>query len=338
METETTTVDNTTENTTPISDFTPSADFIASFANTHIEGAEYEAQADTTAKTENTDTQTTKTDEVVTDEKKGEKTEEKQEDKPAAQTETPPIKSFDEQLSEVFEGKFKSVDELKKALETPKEEFASDQVKFFNELIKSGTVKNIDNDYIKMVTADYESMENPIEILMEDLKLNDPKFKNADPDELEFEIRQRYKMDEWAPDGEDPSEAEKILSKRQLREATEARDRLIEKRESLKFIKKENPVDEAKVAQERQQRQAEFEKFVDKEVVTKINKLSTPIVDKEGKSKDPFEFSVEPSTVSKVANLMKLMNTDARVFFNQFVEKENFNHSKFAEYLTKAEN
>jgi hypothetical protein len=345
-------------------EFTPSPEFLEQFKNTPIEGADDEggnnpppanppvktqkelddeAAAAAAANGDQSEADKIKADEaaaakLVEDEKISKMNPEEKEaylkskDKPADPPPAPVVKSFDEEFAERFGGK--KPEEVKAALEGEKEEvFANDQIKFFNELAKKGVT--IDANYISAITKNYEGMDNPLEILAEQIRQDNPKM---DEDEIEFEIRTRYRMDEWSAEGEEPTEIEKIMAKRQLREAEEARVKLIDNRNSLSFIKPKDPQAEQIAARERLEAQQKFEKTIDTEIVPKVQKLSTEYTDDDG-VKHVLDFDIDESAKGRVVPLMKAMGSNAGAFFNQFVGNDKkFNHAKFLEYQYKAEN
>ena len=259
-------------------------------------------------------------------------------DDPNKNTPPPPPapegKKFEEEFAERFGGKsFEEVQKLIAAAEEPV--FANDQIKFFNELAKNGT--QIDENYIYQITRDYENMTDPMEILAEKMRQENPKM---DDDEIEFELRQKYQMDAWAKEeGEEATDIEKIMSKKMLREADEARDGMIEKRNSLRFIKPKDPVDEQKLAKERLEAQKQFESDVDSKIVPKVPSFKYEFTDKDGNKYGTFDFQIDANANGKVVQTMKAMGSNMDAFWNQFKgENGKFDHVKFYEYQLKAAN
>lgn len=244
----------------------------------------------------------------------------------------PVVKSFDEEFAERFGGK--KPDEVKAAIETPAEAvFANEQIKFFNELAKQGV--KIDADYVYQITRDYESMTDPVDILAEKIRQDNPKWTD---EMVEYEIRQKYKMDEWAAEGEEPTPIEKVMALRQLLEADEARDSMIEKRNSLTFIKTEDPKAKEQAAKDRLTAQTRFETTIDNEIVPKVPSLQTKFTDEKG-TEHTIEFQVDDSARGKVVQLMKAMGSDINAYWPQFSGKDGkFDHVKFYEMQLKAQN
>ncbi len=303
------------------------------FAGQEIDDSSFEpamtdedAKPDTESQTQTQDTTAQADSSLKTEETQTENTENK--------TEPTPTKSFEELLAERTGGKFSKWEELEAALNTPKEDFFDEEVRRINELKKNGV--KIDQDWFYLQTRDYENMEDPIEILAEAMKLENPGLTDK---EIEWEIRSKYRLDEWTQDGQDEDEItpkqkeiEEVFSAKMLREANQKRDELIAKRNSQSWKTPKNPEAEAKAIAEAKAAQEAWEKSI-LDVDSKTTKLSTAISDK-----DAFEFVIEPSEKSDVSKMMKEMGTNAGVFWQQFVEDGKINQQKVYETIIKARN
>lgn len=244
---------------------------------------------------------------------------------------TPAVKPFEEELLSRFGGKYKSVQEIEAALNTPPEpQFANDTVKFFNEFVTNGG--EINNDFLAAITTDYDKIDDGVELMMRHLKANDPRAKNWDDEDLEYEVRSMYKMDEWSDDdAEEQNETRKIMSKRLERDAKDAREALKQKQESLKYIKPVDPSIAAKEAENRQRDQQTWETEIVPKILETVSKLSTQLSDKEA-----FDYEIDAADKGEVAGLLKSMGNNAKTFWGQFYGKDGkFDHSKLARVLLR---
>lgn len=229
-------------------------------------------------------------------------------------------KTFDDELLSRFEGKYKNIDEITAALNSPPPELKIEDpfVNHLHELSKAGV--KIDQNFVNELAMDWDSIENPVVMLMEDLKRSDPKYKDWTDAELEYEIRHRYRMDEWNPeDGGEPTEVEKIYSIRQLREATEAGNRLKEKQNTLRNIPQPDTKAIELARTQAEERQKNYEAYVDKELIGKNGKLKIPLNEKE-----VFEYDLEPEQIAEAGKMVKEMGKN----FNAFMQYKGFQNEK----------
>lgn len=235
-------------------------------------------------------------------------------------TETKTEKNWDEVFFEKTGGKFKTWEEVEGVLNTPKDEY-DEEIKHLAELKKSGI--KFDNDFWELKTKDYDKLSSPIEILKESMRWKS-EYKGWTNEEIEFELKSKYRQNEWSEDGEDVNEIQSIMSKRMMRDAENEKQWLIEKRNSILSVKQP---DEAAIAlQQEQVKQAQvnWEKYLESEIVSKTNKLSVKLDDKE-----TFDFEVSDSDKREAAEIMKKMPNDINVFWSLFKdEKGNFDHKK----------
>lgn len=248
------------------------------------------------------------------------------------------VKPFEEELLSRFEGKYKTVDQIQEALKNPQkvEVFADEAVKNINEYVKNGG--KLDAAYLEAITTDYAAMQDGVEIAMRHLQATDPKFKNADSEELEYEVRSRYKMDEWSEDGaEEVNEVRKIMSKRIEREAEQFRTELIEKQNSLKFIKPIDPKIAENVAAEKATLLKDWVEKIVPEVVSKIPKLSTVLLDKDGKpTTESFDYTPDKADKDEVVRITNSMGENAKEFWGQFYDKDGkFDHTKLVRMMMR---
>lgn len=235
-----------------------------------------------------------------------------------AAAETP--KSWEEQFSEKTKGKFKTWEEVESILNAPKEEY-DEEIKALAELKKSGV--KFDNDFWELKTKDYDKLKDPIDILKESMKWK-PEYKGWSNDEIEYEIKQKYKQAEWSAEGEEPNELQVMMSKRMFRDSENDKQWLIEKKNALLTTKKPDPQAEQLALDQALQNQKNWEKFVDEEVAAKTSKLSVKLDEKES-----FDYEVSDSDKKEAANLMKQMPKDISVFWNLFKDGDGkLDHKK----------
>lgn len=230
-------------------------------------------------------------------------------------TETTSIitKSFEDELAERFEGKYKTLDELKADLAPKPSEFANDYIAKLNELAKQGVEFN--DEFWALQSKDFKSMTNPDVILLEAMRLN-PDYKDWTDRELKLELDDKYKRKEWADEGDEPTDTEILARKRLARDAEAARNELIKKQESHS-VKQPKPTAEQIAAANKAaaEAQAKWESFVDNDVLSKGTKLSTIIDDK---TNEVFEYAISDSDKKEIGNIMKQLPNNIDAFWNEF--------------------
>ncbi len=333
-------------------DFIPGADFTDQFANTPIGEDEDEHQEDNHSTDNNDDNQETpeqkeekfkaanggKTEsevaaakqKVIDDQVAADKVEEEKvskmtpeekekylEEKNKSTTGDEKPKPFEEELVTRFNGKYKTVAEIEAALNAPpkEQEFADETVRNLNEYVKNGG--KIDADYLREITTDYNAINDGVELAMRHLAATDPSFKNADAEELEYEVRKRYDMNNWSEDGDEVNDVRRVMEKKLQREAPEFRNALKEKQDKLQFIKPADPKIAEQAAEERKANLKEWVEKVVPNIVKEVSKLSTPLSDKEA-----FDYTNDANDMNEVVQVMNSMGENAKVFWGQFFDKE----------------
>lgn len=223
---------------------------------------------------------------------------------------TEPIKTFAQQLEELSGGKFKDWKEVEPLL-TPKEEL-DEEIRHLAELKKQGV--KFDKEFWELQTKDYSQMNDPFEVLLESMRKN-PDYEGLSDKVLGHLINEKYKMDDWAEEGEDPTEIETIQAELMKRDALRERQKLIEYKNARTLVKKPNEEQLSKQAELARTAQVNWESFVDAELAGKINKLSVVLDDK---SNSTFDFEYPQADKLEVANRMKDMTKDINVFWEQF--------------------
>jgi len=223
-------------------------------------------------------------------------------------------KSFEEQFAEKTAGKFKSWEEVETVLNTPKEEFANEQVKHWNDLAKKGIA--LDREFFELQSKDFENMDNPLEIRMEAMKRN-PEYQDLSQKTLELELNKKYNLSEWIEKDRADYTDEDIANREILdRDAIKDREWLVNFKNERSFGKEpdQNLINER--AESDRVAQSNWENFVDG-LSKEVSKLSTKIDDK-----DSVDFDVSDADRKYAADIMKTMTKDISVFWNQFTDKD----------------
>ena len=224
-------------------------------------------------------------------------------------------KSFEEELAERTEGKFNKWEDVEAIVKTPKEEFASEQVKHWNDLVKKGV--NLDKEFFELQEKDFENMDDPLEIRREAMKRH-PDYAGLSARSLEFELNKKYNLDEWIDkDDEDLTDEDQHNIELLKRDALKDREWLVDYKNERTFSKTPDPTQLSKKAESERQAQDNWERFVDEELANKTSKLSTKIDDK-----DTVDFEVSDADKKYAADMMKSMTKDISVFWNQFADKD----------------
>lgn len=250
----------------------------------------------------------------------------------------PPVvqKSFDEELVEKFGGKYKSVEEIKALLEKPEFEFADEKLAHWNELAKKGI--KIDKEFIELQGKDYESIDNPLEAIVESMKIGD--FKGMSDNVINLELNKKYNYSEWKDKAEEDMTPEDNANRELLeRDGTLKKDWLINYKNERVLEKQEDPKVLEAMAKEAEINQSNWEKFVESDLVNKITKLSSPIDDKG----ETFDFEVSEQDRKEVGEIMKALTKDPMVFFGQFMDKDDKgnltrNHAALFQLMLKGRN
>ncbi len=254
----------------------------------------------------------------------------------ATHTETTPAttKSFDEELSERFEGKYKSVDELQAALAPKPSEIANDYIAKLNELAKQGVEFN--EEFWSLQSKDFKSMTDPDAILLEAMRLN-PDYKGWSDKLLKLELENKYKKKEWSEEGDEPTDTEILARAHRDRDAETARNGLIQKQES--YSVKQSKPSQAEIDAANQKAaaaQAKWEQFVETDVLSKGTKLSTLIDDK---TNEVFDYTISDSDKKEIGAIMKQLPTNIDAFWSEFKnDKGEYDYKEIYDLLALKRN
>ncbi len=246
---------------------------------------------------------------------------------------TPPVsKTFEQELEERSGGKYKSFDAIKAIIDKPAETVDEDVQHLIN--LKKAGVK-FDAEFYALQSKDYEKMTNPMEILIEAERLK-PQNSGLDREDLEYLVKDKYKMEEWAPEGEEPTPIQKIQTKLFARDSGIEKDGLIKYKSERTLAKAVDPNIATQQVEQERVRLEKADTFIDSELAAKISKITTVV---DGKSKETFDFEVLDSDKKYATELMKKMERNAFSFFDQFIdEKGNFDKSKIYEAIVLLKN
>lgn len=142
----------------------------------------------------------------------------------------PNVKSFEEYLAEKTGGKFKSWDEVDTVINSASNpKYRSEIAERIDNYIANGGI--IDENWMRLQTKDYAKINDPIELFREKMKIENPEL---DEYEIEYELNERYKLDQWDEDDESP--LQQAMSAKIAREAKQALDFLVDNQKKSSFI------------------------------------------------------------------------------------------------------
>jgi len=206
------------------------------------------------------------------------------------------VSDFDKLIADKSKGKFKSFDDIEKALQTlPADSFANDEVAKINEYVKGGG--NLD-DFIRTQRTDY-SKKPDVDVLRDAERIADPTLSE---DDITLLLEDKYGVTGNATD------KEKRLKEIQLkRDAAIARQQLIDHQKQWAV-----PTKQGKTAEEAS---ADAQKWVSSLSTTaeKVEKIEIKLNDV-----DTFEYSVPKETRSKVSK----ENENLATFFKRYLNED----------------
>lgn len=260
-------------------------------------------------------------------------------------TEPPVVKSFEQYLEETSKGKFKKWDEVEAIINTPREEFANDNIKHWNELAKKGI--DLNKEFFELQNLNLEGNADgtidPEYVITEAMRRK-PEYKNLSHKTLQTEINKKYNVKNWIDKPEEELTDEDLANREiMMRDAHNDLDFLTKYKEERTFISQPN---EEQQRQQREQQQfaiQAFEKLVDEDLFAKVTDYSAEIeIDKEKGLKEVFQYKFSEADRKRNADLMKLLPLDLGVLVNRFIETDEkgnktMNHRKVYEMLLKAD-
>lgn len=259
------------------------------------------------------------------------KTEEKV-DAPVVETkteETPvPTKSFEEYLAERSQGKYKKWEELEQDLNAPREEFANEKVKHWNELEKKGI--KLDKEFFELQSLNLDDDEmNPEDVILQAMRRKDD-YSGLSERTLKRELDKKYNYSQWIEkfdedgrlkEGEELSEDDLANQEFMMRDAQKDLEWLRSYKKERTFIPEPNQEELQQQAESKRLAIANFEKFVDEELFTKITNLSTEIKIDDNTT-EVFEFKPSEADRKEMTGFMKLLPLGTNILVNRFAEKQ----------------
>lgn len=254
----------------------------------------------------------------------------KEEKKPEV-VEAPVVKvpDFDELIAERSEGKFKKWDEIQEVLNKPNTEFANEQVAQINEYVKNGG--KFDENWLYVQNTDFNSISDPYELVAEAMRLEDPDITDK---EIEYEIKTKYKTEDWSDDGEEDNEIRQVMTNRLQRDADKSRNKLLEYQKSTSFkVPEKSEAERNSELLKSKKLQDVWEKTVD-DSVKDFSKIPVKIDDKE-----TFDISISEDERNEISKLSKSMGTNLLPLLSNFMDKSgNLDVKMLSEGLYKMKN
>ena len=237
-------------------------------------------------------------------------------------------KSFDELLSEKTDGKYTNIEDLIKQVEEPATTFASERIKFLNDLEEKGI--NIEDvmafDSLKVDDLDPSSLEQASALIKHKMRIDEPGITER---ELEYEFNKIYDLSE-PEDGEEIQKEDLEMTKlRLIRQGRLAKEDLLKKKKELQIPKVTTNAEEQK-------------KLLDDQI-KENEKLAEQWKEKVGASVKDYKeesFSVEkdvdfkyevPEAVKKQTEEAMAMPND---ILNRYVQNGTTDINKFRREMT----
>ncbi len=251
-----------------------------------------------------------------------------------------PVKSFEDYLKEKTQGKFEKWEDVEQIINTPKEEFADDEVRHWNDLKKKGV--KLDKEFFELQSLDLtggaDGIVDPEYVLLQAMKRKEATQGLSDKT-LHVELNKKYNYDEWK--GKEEADLTDIdLANREimLRDAKNDLNYLENYKKERTFVNQPTAEQITQQREEAKRGLERFEQFLDKEVFEKITSLSIPI---DEATKESFDYKLSEADRKDAINMMKLMATSGDVLLDQFAYKDEkgakqYHHNKIFEMITKA--
>ena len=241
----------------------------------------------------------------------------------------PKVKSFEDELAEKSNGKYKSWADMQSDL-TPKElKFANEKIAKFNELALKG-VDVTSREFLEVQSLDVDKIDKADQAIFEKWKRSE-EGNGLSNETIMLDIREKYKVDEWENKEESEFTPQDRANREKMsRDAANSKDWLTNYKNERVLEKQVDPAVSEAMAKEREQSLSNWDKIVDTDLVNKITKLSSPISykDETGKTVESnVDYNISPEDAKYVSDLMKQLPRDSNAFFNQFKDdKGNQNH------------
>lgn len=248
---------------------------------------------------------------------------------PVVATEPVVTKSFEEYLEERTAGKFKKWDEVEQIINTPKEEFADDTIKHWNELAKKGI--KLDKEFFEIQSLDLdEDTMDPEDVILQAMRRK-PDYSGLSERTLKRELDKKYNYSAWIEkfddngrlvEGAELSEDDLANQEIMMRDAQKDLDWLKNYKKERTFVPEQDPEVVRQQAEMQKVALQNFNKFVDEELFGKVKSFSTQIKIDDNTT-EVFDFGLPEAERKEIADLMKLLPTlGTSVLVNRFAEKQ----------------
>lgn len=256
------------------------------------------------------------------------------EDKSAAVVETKkdetvvPVKSFEEILAERSQGKFQKWEDLEQEINTPRDQFADDNIKHWNELAKKGI--KLDKDFFELQSLNLEDDEmNPEDVILQAMRRKD-EYSGLSEKTLKRDLDKKYNYSAWIDkfdnngllkEGEELTDDDLANQEIMLRDSQRDLEWLKNYKKERTFIPEPDQAELQRQSDNQKQKLQNFEKFVDDELFAKITNLSTK-VKIDDNTTESFEYKPSEADRKEQAALMKLLPLGTSILVNRFAEKQ----------------
>ena len=228
-------------------------------------------------------------------------------------------KSFEEELKERSKGKYNKWEDLETDL-TPKEVFANEKIKKLNDFAAKG-IDVTSREFLELQSIDFNNIKGKDQLIFEKWKRG-PEGKDLSDTTIMHEINKKYNVAEWVDKEDSELTADDNANiEKMFRDANESKDWLNKYKDERTLEKAEDPKVLQALADEEKANLANWEKYVDSDLVNKITKFTTPITNKEGKVTDEFNFDISDQDRIEYGKVMKGLPIDTNVFFEQFIQR-----------------
>jgi hypothetical protein len=231
---------------------------------------------------------------------------------------TVPEKSFEENLKEKSGGKYSKWEDVESLLNS-KDPFANDNIKRLNELASKG-IDVTSREFLELQSLDVDKIERSDDILFEKWKRSED-GEGLSEKTIRAEINKKYNVNEWI-DKEDSELTEDDIANQEkmLRDAIKSKEWLKTYKEERVLEKQVDPKVQEAMAEEQRVNLANWEKYVESDLLNKVTKYTTPIL-KDGKPVGEFNFEIPDQDKAEVGAIVKGLPKDTNVFFNQFFKR-----------------
>jgi len=234
-------------------------------------------------------------------------------------TPTPVVKSFEEELFEKTGGKYKTYAELESAL-TPKEVFANEKIKHLNELAAKG-VDVTSKEFLELQSLDIDKMDKVDDILFEKWKRGE-EGKGLSDKTIRYEINKKYNVNEWIEKEDSELTEDDIANREKMsRDAGLSKEWLTNYKNERVLEKQVDPSVSAAMAKETETKLQNWDKFVDSDLISKVNKLSSPISYKDETGAvvtSDLDYEIPKQVIEKYGSVMKNLPRDPNAIFGLF--------------------